>query len=266
MLLSDCPPHATLSEFLADTAEWYEDSGIAAEYDCYGWTFDSEAKVVNISEDKTVQFDKLIVAYDDIWSSSSSLQLEIAGRVDPEYVFNIDSCIARSRLREKVDESRKSQELLHVVFYMTTLEVLRFASSALAWPCASVTVINPRSGFQPDLLPQEVLDFLVVQFKSQGVRFHLGKKISALNKDGLQLEEGKSLACDALIIGGVEPIPPALDDLPTVMDASGVVAIKVDKDWSVGSSDVHVVGKSAGNSSASKNLQYDAAKDFQFIL
>ena len=222
--------------------EWYDENEVEVVEAESEWTFDSKAKTINIREDFSVAFKKLVIAYDDEWSKGTSRT-----PVQGEHVYLIDSDNDRRRLEKKVEACKQAGQEPHVVIQICDLDALETAATALKWVCASVTVLNPVETFYPSVLPAEILDYVVTGFKSQGVRFLLSSTVSALADNGLELEDGTELPCDIFLAKDQPVLPLALKGTRSFLDFSGATGIKVDSRWRLCGTDVYFVGKSAGN-------------------
>ena len=173
--------------------EFYAEHQVDLELGVAAKTIDTRAKIVQLSNGRTLAYDALLLA-----TGADPVRLSIPG-ADRDHVMYLRS------LRDSRAIIARASDAKRAVVVGASFIGLEVAASLRARGL-EVDVVAPDAEPLGAVLG-EVGAFVRTLHESKGVRFHLGRRPAAFGADHVALDDGSRLECDFVVVGvGVQPV------------------------------------------------------------
>ena len=174
-------------------AEFYRDNDIDLRLGTEAKRIDPAGRRVTLANGETLAFAKLLLA-----TGAEPLRLRCPG-ADLPHVRTLRSLTDCRALR---DRAKPGTRAVIVGASFIGLE----AAAALRRREVQVHVVAPEARPMERVLGATMGDFVRSLHESQGVAFHLGRTVGAIDENGVQLDDGARLAAGLVLVGiGVRP-------------------------------------------------------------
>ena len=173
--------------------EFYADNDIDLRLCTKAKSIDATGRSVTLADGNTVAFTKMLLA-----TGAEPIRLQCPG-ADLPHVHTLRSLADSRSLR---DRARPNARAVIVGASFIGLE----AAAALRHRKVAVHVVAPESRPMERVLGPAMGDFVRALHESNGVAFHLGRTVAAIDEHGVQLDDGSRLEADVVLVGiGVRP-------------------------------------------------------------
>jgi NADPH-dependent 2,4-dienoyl-CoA reductase/sulfur reductase-like enzyme/nitrite reductase/ring-hydroxylating ferredoxin subunit len=173
--------------------DFYAGEGIAVRLKSAVTSIDVPKRTVSLSGGEKLPFDRLLLA-----TGADPVQLDVPGG-DLPHVHYLRSWDDSRAIIAKVGEAKK------VVVIGASFIGLEVAAS-LRHRDLEVHVVGPQSRPLEKVLGPELGDMVKAIHEKNGVVFHFGTSVTAIEKDAVVLKNGKRLSADLVVAGiGVRP-------------------------------------------------------------
>lgn len=173
--------------------EFYRDNDIDLRLGTEAKRLDVAARRVTLASGETVPFTKMLLA-----TGAETIRLQCPG-ADLPHVRTLRSLADCRSIRER---ARPGTRAVVVGASFIGLE----AAAALRRREVQVHVVAPEARPMERVLGAAMGDFVRSLHESQGVAFHLGRTVGAVDEKGVQLDDGARLDADLVLVGiGVRP-------------------------------------------------------------
>jgi NADPH-dependent 2,4-dienoyl-CoA reductase/sulfur reductase-like enzyme/nitrite reductase/ring-hydroxylating ferredoxin subunit len=173
--------------------EFYEDNEIDLRLGTEANRLDAAGRRVLLANGETVPFTKMLLA-----TGAEPIRLQCPG-ADLPHVRTLRSLADCRSIR---DRAKAGSRAVIVGASFIGLE----AAAALRRRQVEVHVIAPEARPMERVLGPALGDFVRSLHESQGVTFHLGRTVGAIDERGVQLDDGARLDTDLVLVGiGVRP-------------------------------------------------------------
>jgi len=208
-------------DYLAGTApeEWiplrsddfYKDNEIDLRLGTEAKRLDTAGRHVLLANGETIPFTKMLLA-----TGAEPIRLQCPG-ADLPHVRTLRSLADCRSIR---DRARAGSRAVIIGASFIGLE----AAAALRHRQMQVHVVAPEARPMERVLGPAMGDFVRALHESQGVAFHLGRTVSAIDERGVRLDDGARLDADLVLVGiGVRPRLQLAQDAGLTMDRGVLV-------------------------------------------
>ena len=174
-------------------AKFYRDNDIDLRLGTEAKRVDPAGRRATLANGETLAFTKLLLA-----TGAEPLRLRCPG-ADLPYVRTLRSLTDCRSLRDRAQPGTRA---VIVGASFIGLE----AAAALRRRQVEVHVVAPEARPMERVLGPAMGDFVRSLHESQGVTFHLGRTVGAIDERGVQLDDGARLETDLVLVGiGVRP-------------------------------------------------------------
>lgn len=173
--------------------EFYADSGIELRLATTATAIDLSAHRIMLESGESLPFDKLLLA-----TGAEPIRIQVPG-ADLPHVRTLRS-LADSR--ELIARARKGCRAVIAGASFIGLEV----AAALRHRDVEIDIVAPEAWPMEHVLGPALGDFVRKLHEEHGVRFHLGRKLAAIEADHVRLDHGAAIPADLVVVGiGVRP-------------------------------------------------------------
>lgn len=149
---------------------------------------------LTLSDGGTCGYDALILA-----TGAEPVRLEVPGAANPlvHYLRTLADC------RALIDAASRAQRAVVIGASFIGMEV----AAALRTRGLEVRVVAPDSRPMERILGPEIGDYIRALHEKRGVRFHLERKVAAIDERRVILQGGEVIDADLIVVGiGVRPV------------------------------------------------------------
>ncbi len=174
--------------------EFYSDHRIELVKNARVSSINAEARVVNLSTGRTINYNRLLLA-----TGAEPIKPSMPG-AELEHVHYLRSLADSRRIIKAADEARMA------VVIGASFIGLEVAASLRARGL-QVDIVSPETTPLEKVLGKEVGAFIKARHEKEGVTFHLGRSATGITKDSVRLDNGHSLPAEIVVVGiGVRPL------------------------------------------------------------